>query len=98
MSVIPVIKRALVLCTAAAVVCVFAAPAAAQSKKKTAPEIFHAKAKVAVSDVAAADALVTIQIDAYTPEKDIKAMEQARQSGGSAAFVDALRMAPVAGQ
>jgi hypothetical protein len=98
MSIIPMIKRALVLCAAGAVVCVFASPAAAQSKKKAPPEIFHAKAKVAVAGVAGADALVTIQIDEYTPEKDVRAMELALQSGGSAAFVEALRQAPVAGQ
>lgn len=98
MRVPPLIKRALVACAVAGGVCVFASPAAAQSKKKVPPEIFHGKAKVAVAGVASADALVTIQIDEYTPEKDIKAMEQALQSGGAAAFVEALRKAPVAGQ
>ena len=71
---------------------------APQSKKgKTKPEVFHAKAKIARAGVAAGDAAVTIQIDQYTPESDLKAMEQALQSGGSAAFVEALRKAPVAG-
>ena len=86
------------MCAVATGACVIALPAVAQSKKKASPETFHARAKVAVAGVAGADALITIQIDQYTPENDIKTMEQALQSGGSAAFVEALRKAPAAGQ
>ena len=104
MSLLPVApRRALVLCTVVALCCFVSAALAfdggPQSKKgKTKPEIFHAKAKIARAGVAAGDAAVTIRIDQYTPESDLKAMEQALQSGGSAAFVEALRKAPVAGQ
>ena len=67
-----------------------------QSKKKGGPETFNGKARVATG-TAIADASFTIQIDQYTPEKDLKVMEQALQSGGSAGFVAALKKAPVAG-
>ena len=69
--------------------------AAPQSKKKGGPETFNGKARVQTG-VSTGDAYFTIQIDQYTPEKDLKAMEQALQ-GGSEAFVQALRKAPVAG-
>ena len=71
MSLFAVIRRALFVCVVAASVCAVAAPADAQSKskKKSSPETFHARAKVMMTGVAGADALVTIQIDKYTPEK-----------------------------
>ena len=43
------------------------------------------------------DRYFSVQIDQYTPDKDLKAMEQALQSGGSDGFVQALKKAPVAG-
>jgi hypothetical protein len=76
----------------------FTVSAAPQSKKKNAaPETFNGKARVATA-TAVGDATFTIQIDQYTPEKDLKAMEQALQTGGSAGFVAALKQAPVAGR
>ena len=73
------------------------AGAAPQSKKKnTGPETFNGKARVSTG-ASVADAYVSIQIDQYTPEKELTAMQQALQSGGSAGFVTALKKAPVAG-
>jgi len=78
-------------------VSVSAGSAAPQSKKKGAgPETFNGKAKIGTA-TATADAAFTIQIDQYTPDKDLKAMEQALQSGGSDGFVQALKKAPAAG-
>ena len=80
----------------AAALCVASAGAAPQGKKKSGAETFNGKARVATG-TAVADATFTVQIDQYTPEKDLKAMEQALQTGGSAGFVAALKKAPVAG-
>jgi len=85
-----------VLAAAAVVLSASASGAAAQSKKKAGPETFNGKARVATG-TAVADATFTVQIDQYTPEADLKAMQQALQSGGSAGFVTALKKAPVAG-
>ncbi len=75
-----------------------AAGVLAQSKKKDGgPEAFRAKAKL-TTEAGGADALVRIEIDQYTPERDLKTMEQALQTNGSAAFLDALRRAPIAGR
>src|SRR4051812_15360943 len=82
--------------TAAFVIASAAVGAGESQKKKAGPETFNGKAKVA-NTTSVADAAFSIQIDQYTPEKDLKLMEQALQSGGSAAFVQALRKAPVAG-
>ena len=80
---------------AAALLLATASADALQSKKKGG-DVFNGKARV-TSGAAIADATFSIQIDQYTPEQDLKAMEQALKSGGSAAFVQALRKAPVAG-
>lgn len=69
---------------------------ASQSKKNSAPETFNARAKVAAAE-GVGDAYVTIQVDKYTPERDIQAMEAALKTG-SDAFLAALRKAPVVGQ
>jgi hypothetical protein len=87
--------HALAAVTAAFVVASASAGAAPQ-KKKGGPETYNGKARIA-SSTAVADASFSIVIDQYTPEKDLKAMEQALQSGGSEAFVQALKKAPVAG-
>jgi hypothetical protein len=91
--------RALAAVTMSLVVIGSAAGGAApQSKKKGGgPETFNGKARVGTS-TATGDATFTIQIDQYTPDKDLKAMEAALQSGGSDGFVQALKKAPVAGQ
>jgi len=90
---------------AAALILVVAHPAlggAAQSKnnknKKTAtPELFRATAKVSTA-TAGGDANLSIEVDRYTADGDLQTMEKALQAGGSAAFVEALRKAPVAGR
>jgi hypothetical protein len=89
---------------AAALLLVVAYPAlggSAQSKnsknRKTAPEVFRATAKVS-TDTAGGDAHLSIEVDRYTPEGDVQTMQKALQSGGSAAFVEALRKAPAAGR
>ena len=72
--------------------------AAPQSKNFTgAPETFHARANVS-TEAARGDVYVHIRIEKYTPEKDREAVLKALRSGGEAAFVEALRNAPVAGQ
>jgi hypothetical protein len=74
-------------------------PAGLQSSKsKTtgAPETFNARVTVG-SAAGRGDAYVTIQVERYSAEKDIQAMEKALKSGGPA-FVAALKAAPVVGQ
>jgi len=89
--------RALAVLAAALMVASASPGAAPQSKKKNAaPETFNGKARV-TSGGSIADAYFSVQIDQYTPDKDLKAMEQALQSGGSDGFVQALKKAPVAG-
>jgi hypothetical protein len=71
--------------------------AAPQSRNFTgAPETFHARANVA-TEAARGDVYVDIHIQKYTPEKDRDAVLQALAAGGEAAFVEAVRKAPVAG-
>jgi hypothetical protein len=69
---------------------------APQSKKKAGPETYSAYARVTATDVSGG-AYVTFRIDKYSAERDIQAMEQALKTGGSAAFIEALRKAPVVG-
>jgi hypothetical protein len=89
--------RPLAVVAAAFVVASASAGAAPQSKKKNSgPETFNGKARV-TSGASTADAYFSVQIDRYTPEKDLKAMEDALQSGGSDGFVQALKKAPIAG-
>ncbi len=91
--------RTLASLTVAAVFVCAAADSPAQSKKKnkTGAESFRARATVAAAS-ASGGALLTINIDEYTPDRDIQAMEQALKSGGSAGFLEALRRAPAAGK
>jgi len=82
-------------------VCVWlsaSAGAAPQSKNFTgAPETFHARAQVS-TEAARGDVYVDIRVQKYTPEKDRDAVLKALETGGEAAFVEAVRKAPVAGQ
>jgi hypothetical protein len=87
-----VLSAALILVSAIAAGA--AVPQSIKSKTLGAPESFNARATVGSTD-GRGDAYVTIKVDSYTPEKQIKAMEQALQTGGSAAFLTALRAAPV---
>jgi hypothetical protein len=85
--------RIIVLLLAAAM-----APAHAEAqKKKTAPEVFNARATVP-SDAGRGDAYITIRVDRYSADKDLKVMEKALKEGGSSGFVQALRQAPVVGR
>jgi hypothetical protein len=77
--------------------CALAPPSGAAAQSKNAPaDIFKATARMS-GEGTAGEAYVTITIDRYTPQRDIDAMEQALKTGGSAAFVTALKKAPVAG-
>jgi hypothetical protein len=72
--------------------------AAPQSKNFVgAPETFHARAQVS-TDAARGDVYLDIHVQKYTADKDREAVLAALQTGGAAAFVDAVRKAPVAGQ
>jgi hypothetical protein len=71
-------------------------PGSGQSRKPTAPESFTANANVA-SGTGAAAAIITIQIDRYSPEADRNAVAQALKDGGYPAFLTALRKAPAVG-
>ena len=89
-------------CLAAAIlVASAAAPTATsipQSKNAAgAPETFSARAHVG-TDAANADVYLTIRVEKYTPEKEREAVLKALQTGGSAAFLEALHKSPVAGQ
>src|SRR4051794_5925682 len=83
---------------AVAVVAAATVPAAAAPQKKpTAPEVFSGRAIVAAA-AGRGDAAVTIRVDRYSTGKDLNAMGQALKSGGSTAFVHALKQAPVVGR
>lgn len=69
---------------------------APQSKKKAGPETYRAYARATATD-ASGGAYVTFRIDKYSAERDIQAMQKALETGGSAAFLEALRKAPVVG-
>jgi hypothetical protein len=70
---------------------------AAQSRKQTAPEVFNARASVGAA-AGRGDAYVTIRVAHYSAKKDLDKLEGALKSGGSAAFVQALKGSPIAGQ
>lgn len=92
-------RRSLVVITAAAVLLAssaFAAAPQSTKKKNGMPEVYHGKARVQAND-ATGDVYVSIQLDSYTPEKDRKVVEDALKTGGSDAFVEALRKSPIAG-
>lgn len=86
-------------CAVAALVLASALTAgvSAQSRKQTAPEVFNARASVGTA-AGRGDAYVTIHVDLYSAKKDADKMESALKSGGSAAFVQALKGSPVAGR
>ena len=80
------------LLLAPAIACI---PGPPKMTVRTAPETFHAYARVAAAD-ASGGAYVTIKVLRYSAAEDIGAMEQALKSG-SAPFLEALRRAPVVG-
>jgi len=65
-------------------------------RKQTAPETFSARLSVGAQE-GRGDAYVTIRVDRYSAPKDIDVMEKALKEGGSAAFVVALKRAPIVG-
>jgi len=69
---------------------------AAQAYKNTAPESFRANGQATEGSGGIA-ASMTFQIDAYTPEGERERLLKVLSSGGSAAFVSALKKSPVAG-
>ena len=93
------VSRRLACLASASIVVWSLAPAhpSAQSRKQTAPETFSARMSVGAQE-GRGDAYITIRVQRYTPEKEIQAMEKALKEGGSAAFVAALKRAPVVGQ
>jgi hypothetical protein len=68
----------------------------AQSWKNTAPESFRANAQ-AISGTGGVAAAMTFQVDAYTPDADRERLLAALTSGGSPAFVAALKKEKAAG-
>ena len=66
------------------------APWPAQSYKPTAPESFRANAQ-ATSGGGGVAAAMTFQVDAYTPDADRERLIATLTSGGSPAFVEALK-------
>jgi hypothetical protein len=68
----------------------------AQSYKNTAPESFRANGQ-ATEGVGGIASSMTFQIDAYTPDGERERLLKALASGGSPAFVAALKKAPAAG-
>jgi hypothetical protein len=63
---------------------------AAPSYKQTAPETFRANAQ-ATSGGGGVAAALTFRVEAYTPDADRERLLAALASGGSAAFVEALK-------
>jgi hypothetical protein len=68
----------------------------AQAYKNTAPESFRINAQMTDTPGGVA-ASMTLQIDKYTPDDQHQAIEAALKSGNNAAFLDALKKAPVVG-
>ena len=64
--------------------------------RHTAPETFRAQAQI-TGTLGGVAATVSIRIDRYTADADHAAIASALKDGGYAAFVDALRKAPVVG-
>jgi hypothetical protein len=67
-----------------------------QSRKLTAPESFSANAQVTGTEGAAAT-VVAMKVDRYSADADRDAVAKALTDGGYAAFLAALRQAPVVG-
>src|SRR4051812_424329 len=100
MRLLPVVTGKLVPCAVAGLVLASAlgAGAAPQNKKKNGgPEVFNARASVGTA-AGTGDANVTIRVDRYSAAADIEKMDTALKTGGSAAFVQALKGSPIAGR
>jgi hypothetical protein len=69
----------------------------AQSYKHTAPESFRANAQATSGGGGGTAAAFNFQVDAYTPDADRAPLLAALGTGGSAAFVEALKKGKVIG-
>jgi hypothetical protein len=74
-----------------------AAPGAARSQQRGAPETFTANLHVAGATAGAGAATIQIDVQRYTPDADRTAVETALKTGGYPAFLTALRKAPQVG-
>jgi hypothetical protein len=94
-------RRPIVSVRALGALLLVAVPAAvggSQAWKNTAPESFRANAQiVGVGGGAGVAAVVGIKIDRYTSDADHDAIAKALKEQGYAAFVEALKQAPVIG-
>ena len=63
----------------------------APSSKQTAPETFRANAQATSSGGGGGAAALTFRVEAYSPDADRKRLLDALASGGSPAFVEALK-------
>jgi hypothetical protein len=80
-----------------AVVALMAAPGLAQTQQLgKAPETFIANAQVG-SQTAGSSAMVTVQINRYTDERDVKTMQEALRLGGYPGLLPVLRKMPDVG-
>jgi hypothetical protein len=73
------------------------APGEGRQKQFGAPETFSANIAASGARGGAAAATIQIDIQRYTPDADRTAVEGALKSGGTAAFLTALRKAPEVG-
>ena len=74
-----------------------AAPAVTVAQQEVKPpETFNATAQVS-GQAAGASATVVIHLDAYTDERNVRAMQDALQAGGYPKFLEILRKAPQVG-
>jgi hypothetical protein len=81
----------------AALLMLAATPGTVLSQQRGAPEIFTANLHVTGEKAGAAAATIRIDIQRYTPDADRTAVESALKSGGTPAFLAALRKAPEVG-
>jgi hypothetical protein len=72
-------------------------PGPARAQQHGAPEAFTANLHAAGATGGAGAATIQVDIQRYTPDADRTAVESALKTGGYAAFLAALRKAPVVG-
>ena len=67
------------------------------AKVSKAPETFLAKAEAKSGDLGVASVPLAVRIERYTPDPDLKRMQEALRTGGYPGFLAALRKSPVVG-
>ena len=72
-------------------------PIQGDAKASKAPETFLAKAETKSGDLGVASVPLAVRIERYTPDPDLKRMEEALRTGGYPGFLAALRKSPVVG-